>query len=487
MKLGDLNFKNNFENLGEDFFRRSQPLALKNSEIVAISEDAASLIDLDINEVRSDDFLAVVSGIKKHNKFSYLAQCYAGHQFGNFVNVLGDGRALLLAEVQNQKNEKWDLVLKGCGITPYSRTYIRNSDGRAALRSSIREFLISESLFYLGIPTSRALCLIASDEMIVREKLEKAAQVIRLAPSHIRFGTFEYFFYRKENDKVKILADYVIEEYFPEIKNLQNKYSAFLESVVESTALMIAKWQTFGFCHGVMNTDNMSIHGISFDFGPFGFLDNYNPNHICNSTDFSGRYSFTNQPFAAFWNLNAFAISLSSLISVDEQKEILGKYEEIFLTKYHKIMSSKLGFEICDVEVIETIYEILELLQENKVDYTKFFADLSDVLEAKNYTKYFINFGEKGEKIAEKYYNLLIKKNISDQIRLELMKANNPKFILRNYLLQNAILKAENKDYSEIEVLQKLMKNPFEVNEKLKSYYEATKESERGIALSCSS
>lgn len=488
MKFCDLNFRKNFEKLGEGFFLKTLPVFLKNSRVVAASEAAAELIDLDVDDVFSDDFLALISGEKKSDKFSYLAQVYAGHQFGNFVDVLGDGRAMLLAEVQNKKNENWDLVLKGCGVTPYSRTYIRNSDGRAALRSSIREFLISESLFYLGIPSSRALCLIVSDEKIMREKLELAAQIIRLAPSHIRFGTFEFFFYRQENDKVKILADYVIENHFSEIKNSKNKYALFLEKVVNSTALMIAKWQAFGFCHGVMNTDNMSIHGISFDFGPFGFLDEYNPNYICNSTDVSGRYSYANQVFSAFWNLNALAITLSSLISVDEQKKILEKYEEVFLQEYHQLMAAKLGFEKEDSEVKNLLYELLDLLEESKADYTQFFANLSDVSKVENYGDFFTNFGcEKWRKFGEKYVAILRDKNVADELRLQLMNKSNPRFILRNYLLQNAIEKAERNDYLEVEILQKLIKNPFEKSEKYNSYFEVTPKERRGLALSCSS
>ncbi|MBM5782091.1 MAG: YdiU family protein [Pelagibacterales bacterium] len=487
MRLCELNFRKSFEKLGEGFFAKCKPVALDKSKVVAVSKEAADLIGLDIDELWSENFSEFILGKIKNEKYSYLAQVYAGHQFGNFVDVLGDGRALLLAEIENQKNEKWDLVLKGCGITPYSRTYIRSSDGRAALRSSIREFLISESLYHLNIPTSRALCLVASDEVIVREKLEKAAQVVRIAPSHIRFGTFEFFFYRKENDKVKILADYIIEEHFSEIKNSDNKYASFLLKVVESTAKMIAKWQAFGFCHGVMNTDNMSIHGISFDFGPFGFLDNYNPNHICNSTDVSGRYSFINQPFIGFWNLNAFAITLSSLISIEEQKEILGKYENFFLDEYHNLMSAKLGFENCDLEVQNLIYELLEILEKSELDYTNFFVGLSNVLKMENYREFFVNLGTEWFKFGEKYLELLIKKDISDNLRLSVMNRNNPKFILRNYLLQRAIIKAENNDYSEIQVLQKLMKNPFEIDEVYKSYYEATPKNERAKPLSCSS
>lgn len=488
MKFNELNFVKNFAKLGNDFSQKTLPKTLLNSKIIAHSKDAAQLIDLADEEILSDQFLSFVTGDKINDKFSYLAQAYAGHQFGNFVDILGDGRAILMAEVKNKNNQNWDLVLKGCGTTPYSRTYIRNSDGRAALRSSIREFLISESLFYLGIPSSRALCLIASDEIIMRETLEKAAQIIRLSPSHIRFGTFEYFFYQKQNDKIKILADYAIDHYFCDIKNSPNKYVLFLQKIVQSTAILIAKWQAFGFCHGVMNTDNMSIHGISFDFGPFGFLDDYNPHYICNKTDISGRYSYINQPFAAFWNLNALAITLTSLIDVEEQKEILQQYEEIFLTHYHQIMAAKLGFADCDLEVKNLIYEMLDLLEESQLDYHQFFCDLTDFTKNNNNNDFFITCkNAKWQQFNQKYCAILQKRNISDEKRFNLMNQSNPRFILRNYLLQNAIEKATDGNYLEIKILQDLIKNPFVKQDKYSSYYKATPQEKRGLALSCSS
>ncbi len=303
----------------------------------------------------------------------------------------------------------------------------------------------------LGIPTSRALCLIASDEIVMREMPEKAAQIIRLAPSHLRFGTFEYFFYRKENDKVKILADYAIEQYFPEAKS----YADFLENVVKSTARMIANWQAFGFCHGVLNTDNMSIHGITLDYGPFGFLDEYNPHHICNHSDTQGHYSFANQPMIGMWNLHAFAITLSSLITMEEQKKILESYEDIFLNEYHKIMAAKLGFEKVDAEVKKEIYSCLNYLGKTNRDYTNFFTELTD--------------------------------KTSDPQKKRIMEAVNPRFVLRNHLLQIAIEKAEKDDFSEVEKLQKICRTPFKLQEQYQEYYSIAPDWAKEICISCSS
>lgn len=466
---------NHFTNLPEDFFKKSIPTYLKNSKIIAFSKDVANLIGIEESELKSEEFLNKITGKEVDEEFCYLAQCYSGHQFGHFVDILGDGRAVLLTQIINKKQQKFDLVLKGSGITPFSRTYIMHSDGKSVLRSAIREFLASESLPYLGIPTSRALCLIASDDFAMRETLEPASQIIRVAPSHIRFGTFEYFFYNKQNDKVKILADYAIENYFSHIADDEQKYSNFLEEVVKSTASMIAKWQAFGFCHGVMNTDNMSIHGITFDFGPFGFLDEFNLNHICNSSDVGGRYSFINQPQSAFWNLNAFAITLSSLISMEKQKEVLEKFEQYFQDEYLNLMAQKLGFQKSNSEVNSLIYDILDYLHANKVDYSFFFRNFLDVE--------FDGFAD----LALKHQELLQKNNISESEAKNLIKKVNPKFILRNYLLENAIQKAYEGDFSEVLKLQKIMQNPFDEQDEFNDYAKLPPKWANELKISCSS
>jgi uncharacterized protein YdiU (UPF0061 family) len=473
MKFSDLNFDNHFEKLGKDFFSKITPKPLEGSQIIAYSAKACELINLDEKEFLNTDFCDFFSAKKTHPNFCNLSAIYAGHQFGYFVSQLGDGRACLLSQITNQKNESFDLVLKGCGLTPYSR----QGDGKAVLRSSIREFLISESMFALNIPTSRALCLIASNEKVYRDGLEKAAQIIRLAPSHVRFGSFELFFYRKQNHQIKILTDYVISKYFPQTKT----YSDFLENVVESTAKMIAKWQAIGFCHGVMNTDNMSIHGITFDYGPFGFLDEFNRNHICNSSDHLGRYSFANQPAIGFWNLHAFAITLSSLIEPEEQKKILENYEQIFLNEYHQLMAQKLGFIGFDDEVKSLIYQILDLLEKHKIDYTIFFRQLANQTSKNCQNNELKNWNNQ-------YFQLLKSKNIENPERKILMNSVNPKFILRNYLLQNAIQKAElENDFSEVKTLQKIMQNPFDEQNEFDSYAKIPPIWAKEIKISCSS
>jgi uncharacterized protein YdiU (UPF0061 family) len=314
--------------------------------------------------------------------------------------------------------------------------------------------------------------------------------------SHIRFGSFEVFFYRKQNEQIKILADYAIAQYFPHIKT----YGEFLENVVESTAKLISKWQAVGFCHGVMNTDNMSIHGITLDYGPFGFLDEFKSNHICNTSDHYGRYSFANQPAIAFWNLHAFAITLSSLITPELQKEILEKYRQIFLDEYHNLMARKLGFSSSDAEVQKLIYQLLSLLEKHQIDYSNFFRSLaksnSTSFVAENYADQMmqknaavfasdeLNFA----KWREQYFQMLAAKNIENHARKKLMNSLNPKFILRNYLLQNAIKKAElENDFSEVKILQKIMQNPFDEQDEFSSYASVAPTWAKEIKISCSS
>jgi hypothetical protein len=473
MKFSDLNFENHFEKLGTDFFSKVIPQAIENSFVATYSPSACQLIDLNKSEFKNRDFLDFIRAKTSHQNSTNLAMLYAGHQFGHFVSQLGDGRAILLAQIKNKKNENWDLVLKGAGLTPYSRM----GDGKAVLRSSIREFLISESMFHLGIPTSRALCLIASEEKAYRNGMEPAAQIIRMAPSHVRFGSFEVFFYRKQNDKIKTLADYVIEQNFSELKNEKNKYAFFLQTVVESTAKLIAKWQAFGFCHGVLNTDNMSILGITFDYGPFGFLNEYNPYHICNSSDHQGRYSFANQPYIGMWNLHAFAVTLSNLISMEEQKEILSNYEKIFLDEYHDLMAAKLGFTKVDAEIRKLIYQTLDLLTKYKIDYSFFFRNITKlhvILTLSNddswrdaATNWHFNY----QKLKPNFINL-----------------PNPKFILRNHLLQIAIEKAtyEN-DFSEVNKLQKIFTKPYEEQPENEDYAALPPTWANKISISCSS
>jgi len=321
-KLNQLNFDNTFSRLPDIFHSRQNPTPLPHPYVVSFNASVAELINLDVTEVERAEFTEYFIGNRLLSGSEPLSMLYAGHQFGYFVPQLGDGRAILLGEVKNNAGEYWDIQLKGAGITPFSR----NGDGRAVLRSSIREYLCSEAMHGLGIPTSRALCIVGSDAEVYRETIESAAVLTRLSPSHVRFGSFEVFAYRDQHEPIALLADYVIAKHFPDIGDAPDKYLRFLNEVIVRTANLMAKWQAVGFAHGVMNTDNMSILGLTFDYGPFGFMETYDPGFICNHSDHGGRYAFDQQPQIGLWNLSCLAQALTPIIEVEKAQEALENY-----------------------------------------------------------------------------------------------------------------------------------------------------------------
>src|SRR5881296_724297 len=337
--LETLQFDNTFARLPEVFYAKVMPTPLKNPCLVAFNPDAAALLDLDPEEAKRPEFAGCFAGHYLPPGTEPLAMVYAGHQFGAYVSRLGDGRATLLGEVRNGRGEKWDLHLKGAGLTPFSR----DDDGRAVLRSCIREYLCGEAMHGLGIPTTRALCVVGSEEEVLREQVETGATLLRLAPSHVRFGHFEFFYWRRQFDHLKTLADYVLAQHFPELMGRPDAYARFYHEAAVRTARLIAEWQAVGFAHGVMNSDNMSVLGMTLDYGPFGFLDDYNPGFICNHSDRGGRYAFHRQPDIGKWNLHALAQALLPLMSEDEAKQALTAYEPALVEHYRDLMRQKLG------------------------------------------------------------------------------------------------------------------------------------------------
>ncbi|TCV86775.1 protein adenylyltransferase SelO [Sulfurirhabdus autotrophica] len=487
-KLEALNFDNTYARLPDAFFAHQPPTPMTDPYMVSFNADVAKLIDLHPEEGMRAEFLEYFSGQRTLPGSSPLAMLYAGHQFGHFVPQLGDGRAILLGEVRNQSGEHWDLHLKGGGPTPFSRS----GDGRAVLRSTIREYLCSEAMHGLGIPTSRALCIVGSDMEVYRESIETGATLMRVSPSHVRFGTFEVFFYRGQKEQVKILADYVIAKHFPELVEPEDKYPRFLQEVVLRTARLMAKWQAVGFAHGVMNTDNMSILGLTLDYGPFGFLDNYDAGYICNHSDHQGRYAFDQQPDIGAWNLTCLAQALTPLMSVDEAKEALNHYQSTFASHYIDLMSAKLGLKESGKLVVPLITDLLDILHKNHIDYTIFFRALANFKQdaTKNNATLrdmFID-REAFDNWAREYKLQLDKENSADATRRTSMLAANPKYILRNYLAQNAISKAtDEKDFSEIDRLLHLLKTPFDEQPEMARYAAPPPDWANKIQVSCSS
>jgi uncharacterized protein YdiU (UPF0061 family) len=487
-KLDQLHFENTFARLPESFHSRLKPTPLPDPYLVSFNTNAARLIDLDSAETSRIDFAEHFSGNRLPPNAEPLAMLYAGHQFGQFVPQLGDGRAILLGEIRNCTGELWDVQLKGAGITPYSR----QGDGRAVLRSSIREYLCSEAMHGLGIPTSRALCIVGSDEEVYRERIETAAVLTRLAPSHVRFGSFEVFFYRGQHEQITMLADYVIARHFPHLMDDADKYQLFLNEVTQRTAKLMAQWQAVGFSHGVMNTDNMSILGLTFDYGPFGFMESYDPGYICNHSDPRGRYAYDQQAQIGLWNLACLAQALSPLIPTEQAHAVLDGYAPAYHQHYVELMGAKLGLGNATLDDIQLIGSLLETMHSSQLDYTNLFRSLGDFnssADASNETlrDQFIDRAA-FDAWAASYRARLQHQPGTDSERKVRMNAVNPKFILRNYLAQNAIESAEkNRDFSEIDRLLALLGKPFDEQPGMESYAVPLPEGVQQIEVSCSS
>ncbi len=489
-KLEELDFRNTYARLPEGFYSRLAPTPFsKPPYLVSFNADVATLIDLDPSEAARSEFVDYFSGARPLPGSEPIAMLYSGHQFGHYVPRLGDGRAILLGEVRNRQGEKWDLHLKGAGLTPYSR----DGDGRAVLRSTIREYLGGEAMHGLGIPTTRGLCIVGSDEEVLREEgVETGAMLVRLASSHVRFGSFEVFYYRRQHDHLARLADYVIAEHFPHLMSTGDRYPRFLAEVVIRTALLMAKWQAVGFAHGVMNTDNMSILGATLDYGPFGFLDDYNPGFICNHSDHGGRYAFHRQPDIGHWNLHALAQALLPLMTEEQAKEALAAYEPALVAHYKDLMRQKLGLEEWRSEDGDLLTGLLEIMQANHGDYTNVFRALGDFRSDhsnKNGSLRDLFLDRSAfDMWATRYRERLRSEGSRDDERKQRMNRVNPKYVLRNYLIQIAITQAtEKKDFTEVGRLLDLLRDPFAERPDMEKYTVPPPDWGKRIVVSCSS
>ena len=477
---------NRFAELDSRLYSPTQASTIGAPRWVIRNHALANYLGMDLTSNNGEPFLSAFSGGAPLPNSRPLAMVYAGHQFGHYVNQLGDGRGLLLGEIDTPQGA-FDLHLKGAGPTPYSRM----GDGRAVLRSSIREYLCGEAMTALGIASTRSLCITTGEQTVWREKEESAAMLVRVARSHIRFGSFEFFHYTEQPELVKKLADFCIEQYFPEAaeRSGSGRYAVFLSQVVEKTARMIAQWQSVGFAHGVMNTDNMSILGETFDYGPFGFLDDYNEGFVCNHSDNSGRYAFNAQPGVALWNLNALAQALSSLIDETQIKAALAHYRPSLIGHYSSLMRSKLGLQNADDNDQQLVSELLELMQASAADFTNTFRQLGTVSINDQQHPMRDTFVDRDSFDAwlEKYQQRLKSEGIDEAERQQAMAAVNPKYVLRNYLAQQAIDKAEVGDYKELEQLAEILRKPFEEQPEFEDYAKMPPDWGKRISVSCSS
>ncbi|BCG27381.1 UPF0061 protein [Pseudomonas tohonis] len=484
-RLDDLQFDNRFARLGDAFSTEVLPDPLDDPHLVVASPAAMALLDLDPAQAEEPVFAELFAGHTLWSDAAPRAMVYSGHQFGSYNPRLGDGRGLLLGEVVNQAGEHWDLHLKGAGQTPYSRM----GDGRAVLRSSIREFLASEHLHALGIPSSRALCVTGSSTPVYREKKETGAMVLRLAPSHVRFGHFEYFYYTRQHEQLKTLGEHVLACHFPACLEAEEPWLAMFREVIERNAGMIARWQAYGFCHGVMNTDNMSILGITFDYGPYAFLDDFDANHICNHSDDSGRYSFSNQVPIAHWNLAALAQALTPHIAVDALREALELFLPLYQAAWLDLMRRRLGFTRAEEGDEALVQRLLQLMQTSAVDYTLFFRRLGETTPEQAVAVLRDEFVDLAgfDAWAAQYVERATREGDDQDARRQRMHAVNPKYILRNYLAQRAIEAAEQGDFSEVRQLHAVLARPFDEQPGMERYAERPPEWGKHLEISCSS
>ncbi len=480
-----LTWRNTFAGLGEDFYTRVSPRPLPDPYWVAHSASLARELGLEPAVLKSDAWLQALTGNQAVTGAEPLASVYSGHQFGVWAGQLGDGRAILLGQTDGGQ----ELQLKGAGLTPYSRM----ADGRAVLRSTVREFLCSEAMHGLRIPTTRALCVTGSDAPVYRETAETAAVLTRLAPSFVRFGHFEHFSASARIEQLRTLADYVIDQHYPQCRGTDalggNAYAALLQAVSERTAHLLAQWQAVGFCHGVMNTDNMSILGLTIDYGPFQFLDAYQPGHVCNHSDTQGRYAFNRQPNVAYWNLYCLAQALLPLI--EEQALALAALEPfktVFPQELERQMRAKLGLTDSAVPEDRALVEdILGLLARSGTDYTIFWRRLSHSVGDGDLTPVRDLFLDPAGFDA---WWLRYSQRIGAQPREQLSKVMleiNPKFVLRNHLAELAIQSAKKKDFAPIASLLQVLETPFDEHPALEHYADFPPDWAHHIEISCSS
>ncbi|WDO01978.1 YdiU family protein [Aeromonas allosaccharophila] len=442
----------------------------------------ALLAELGLGGVSEADWIACCGEGKVLPGMQPVAQVYAGHQFGGYSPRLGDGRALLLGEQLAPDGSRWDLHLKGAGKTPFSRF----GDGRAVLRSSIREYLASEALHALGIPTTRALVLVGSQEPVYREQVETGATVLRTVPSHLRFGHIEYFAWSGQGEKIPPLIEYLLRHHFP---TLESGAELFTE-VVRRTARLIAKWQAAGFCHGVMNTDNMSLLGLTLDYGPYGFIDAYVPDFVCNHSDPAGRYALDQQPAVGYWNLQKLAQALAGHVDGDALAAALAQYEQQLMLHYSELMRAKLGLTEWEDDDPALFRELFRLLAVHKVDYHLFLRRLGEVMQEGAWPASLLALlSEPGvwQAWLERYRARLMREGSEDAVRKAQMDAINPKYVLRNALAQQVIDAADAGDMQPFERLFAALQRPFDEQPEYEDLATPTPAWYCGGELSCSS
>ena len=480
--MNSINLENTYTSLPQEFFRYTEAETMPDIKLIKINEQLSDLLDIDISFLKSQAGLRFLSG--KNSEFlpNSISLAYAGHQFGHLVPQLGDGRAVLLGDKICKDGVRRDIQLKGSGKTYFSR----GGDGRAGIGPVIREYLISESMHHLGVPTTRSLAVLSTGEKVVREEVTPGAMLARVATSHVRVGTFEFFALRNQRDNIRKLADFMIERSHPDLSEKKKKYELFFEKIVIGQAHLVAQWNSVGFIHGVMNTDNTSISYETIDYGPCAFMDSYEANKVFSSIDQFGRYAFSNQARVAPWNLSRLAETILFLISENTSEaikvveEILVDFDKHFNNSFDILSSRKLGIKNNSKKTSSLYSELLNLMEAGKADFTHTFKSLKAILTKKD-TSFFLNnfigLNEDNQRALSKWLGdwkkLMKENNESKATAIELLSSSNPEFIMRNHLVEKSIVKATEGDFSDFEILSDLLINPYEMKENYEAFYKA--------------
>ena len=473
-----MKLSNSYIGLPEEFYQSIEPTPVKSPSLIAFNSELAESLNIDLS---NEEKLNFFSGNVVPSDSIPIALNYSGHQFGNFVHELGDGRAILLGEVRN-KEDRYDVQLKGSGQTKFSR----QGDGRSALGPVIREYILSEAMHHLGVPTSRALAAITTGEFVTRDDFEPGGILTRVATSHLRVGTFEYFASRQQWDDLKILADYAIQRHFPEIRQTNNHYLELLKKVSTNQSILISKWMSVGFVHGVMNTDNFTISGETIDYGPCAFLDEYHPGKVFSSIDQAGRYAFGNQPSIASWNLASLAGCLIAFIDKDSDKankfatEVLENFSIETNQRILDLMCQKIGLAGNNQKNQSLLKRLLKIMMDNQSDYTITFRGISEVLRD-NLDEFYGQFNDREEIDVWliDWQNQLKEEHKDIASLAEQLDSINPAFIPRNHILQEVIEGAYENDFTKFYEMIEIIKNPFVANKETSSYMTAPLEEQK--------
>ena len=483
LRLRKMHWQNSYTLLPEKFFQRVNPVPVAAPKLVCFNKALAKEFHIDERFYHCEYGAACFSGNIVEKGSEPIALAYAGHQFGHFVPALGDGRAILLGEIVDKRGNKYDIQLKGSGKTAFSR----NGDGRATLGAVMREYMVSEAMYQLGVPTTRSLAIVTTGEPVYREKILPGAILTRIASSHIRVGTYEYFAARHDWQSVKKLADYTITRHFPDIKDKKNQYSKLLEKICHKQAQLVAQWMRVGFIHGVMNTDNMAVSGETIDYGPCAFLDSYHPQAVFSFIDRHGRYAFSQQATIAQWNLASLASCLLPIIKENESgsdeqlQEVIMEFSQIYGHEYETVFCRKLGLTTVQPGDKKLIADFLNLMHRYEVDFTVAFRNLSKVVQGSDADLLKLFSDQPAiKKWLALWVQRLKQENGSPIDHITTMNAHNPAYIPRNHRIEQAIRAAVYKeDFSAMDELIAVMQKPYEEQALYEQYMQPPEEGER--------